>query len=490
MAGLSTALNFAKAGLGMVAGQTAIASRNVANANNPDYARKSALLSQLPGGYVALAGQARAGDDLLLEKLLGASANAASSSSLLAGLKRLAETIGDPQSAASPAGMLGKFQVALQLYEKTPGDLGLAQNAQQAASALVKSLNEATSVVQNVRQQADAEMKGSVDRINTLLKQFQTANDAIVKGTAPSVEITAQQDIRDKTLKLISQEIGVRAVMRPNNDMALYTDGGVTLFEDVPRAVTMQPASIMTASSIGNAVYVDGVDVTGAASPMATRSGALFGLAKLRDEAAVTYQSQLDELARGLIAGFAEKDQSATPSLPDATGLFTYPGAPAVPPSGTLLKGLAGTIRIHAAVDPAQGGSVTRLRDGGINGASYLYNTGGAAGFSTRLTQLIDGIDADQSFDPSVQLGSTASLKSFASQSGGWIEAYRQRASTSADLQSAIKSRADDALQRVTGVNIDDEMAEMLALERSYQASSKLIATVDSMFESLLRAAG
>ncbi len=490
MAGLSTALNFAKAGLATVAGQTAVAARNVAQANNPDYARKQALLTQVAGGYPTIGGYGRASDDLLLEKLLGASSNASASTALLDGLRKLSETVGDPQSASSPAGMLGKFQVALQLYEKNPSDTSLAQNALQAAQGLARALNQATGQVQSVRKQADMEMASSVGRINLLLQKFRSANDAIVNSTGTTVEIAEQKDLRDKAVKLLSAEIGVRTVPRANGGMALYTDGGVTLFETVPRAVTLQPSSAITAGTVGNAVFVDGVDVISAQSPMATRSGALFGLAKLRDLATVTYQSQLDEMARGLITAFAEKDQSTTPSLPDAAGLFTYAGAPPVPASGTLVQGLAGTIRINAAADPAQGGSVLKLRDGGLNGAAYAYNASGAAGFSARLTELVNGIDQPLPFDPSAELEVSASLSSFSAQSTGWIEAYRQRASTSADIQLAVRARADDALQRVTGVNIDEEMSDMLELERSYQASSKLISTVDSMFQSLLQAAG
>ena len=86
----------------------------------------------------------------------------------------------------------------------------------------------------------------------------------------------------------------------------------------------------------GNAVFIDGVPVTGANSVMPLKAGKIAGLAELRDNATVTYQNQLDEIARGLIAVFAESDQSATPTLPDVPGLFTYPGAPALPASATV----------------------------------------------------------------------------------------------------------------------------------------------------------
>ncbi len=452
--------------------------------------RKQAATASLSSGMVAITGYNRSSDDLLLEKLLQASSNAGSGAALLGGLRRLSETVGDPKSSLSPAGMLGKFQQALQLYEQNPADAGRAQSAVQAASGLVRALKEASSTIRSVRSEADASVATSVSKINNLLQQFKKANDAITSSTANSAEMAEKMDTRDRIAREISDIMGIRIVRRPNNNMALYTDSGVTLFETEPRTVTFQPTLSLAAGASGNAVYVDGVDITSPASPMALRSGTVFGLVKLRDEQTVQYQRQIDEVARGLITAFAEKDQGVPATLPDAAGLFTYSGAPAIPASGVLVNGLAETIRLNAAIDPAQGGQPSRLRDGGANGAAYLYNAAGAAGFTRRLTELIGAIGASQAFDASAQLDTQTSLRAFAEQSTGWIEAHRQEATTASELQTAIRTRADDALQRITGVSIDDEMSQLLQYERSYQASSKLISTVDQMFASLLQAVG
>ena len=81
-------------------------------------------------------------------------------------------------------------------------------------------------------------------------------------------------------------------------------------------------------------------------------------------------------------------------------------------------------------------------------------------------------------------------MGSLATQSSAWIEARRQGAQTDADAAAASRSRASDALLRVTGVNIDDEMASLLDLEKTYQASSKIISIVDAMLSRLLEAVG
>lgn len=221
---------------------------------------------------------------------------------------------------------------------------------------------------------------------------------------------------------------------------------------------------------------------------MGVSSGRLTGLVTVRDDLAVTYQSQLDEIARGLIAAFAESDQSAIPVLPDEPGLFTWGGAPGLPAAATITAGLAGTIRVNPAVDPDQGGDLALVRDGGIAGAAYVYNSAGGAGYTDRMEELLDRMNAAQAFDPLAKLSSSTTLVGFASSSAGWLEEARRTSGNEADYRETVLERSSDALSKVTGVNLDEEMTLMLELERTYQASSKLISTIDSMLGSLLAA--
>jgi flagellar hook-associated protein 1 FlgK len=344
--------------------------------------------------------------------------------------------------------------------------------------------------VQSVREGADADMTTSVQNINQLLSQFQTVNTAVVKGTIAGDDVTDYLDQRDSIVSKLSQEVGVTMSIRTNGDAALYTDSGVVLFDKTARTVSFAPTTAYSASIAGNAVYIDGVPVTGPNSVMPIKSGKLAGLAQLRDNDTVTYQSQLDEIARGLINTFRESDQTAS-ALPDVPGLFTYPGAPTMPASATVSVGLAGTISVAASVDPAQGGNVNLLRDGAISGgAAYLYNTAGNAGYSTRLQQLIGDMDVSQPFDATTQGKPNGGLLDYAASSTSWIENQRKTANDNSQYQSTLLDRSTSALSNVNGVNMDDEMSLMLQVERTYSASSKIISTVDQMLQSLLAAVG
>lgn len=485
---LSNALSIAQSSLGTVATQSATVSRNIAGLNDPGYSRKTANVVTAFGGSSAVASISRATDKALFANLLRANSAAASQQALADGLNQLDTTTTGDQS---PSTLLGTFTASLQQSAASPSDASLAQAAVSNAKALATSLNQASASVQNVRTQADAAMAQSVSDINSLLAQFQSVNDTIVKGSNSGADITDSLDSRDQILSQLSQEIGISTVSNANGSMSIYTDSGVTLFQGTARTVSFTPTQPLTAGQAGAAVVFDGVPVTGASAVMGLKSGKLAGLAQLRDSVTVTYQNQLDEVARGLVNSFAETDQSSPATLPPVPGLFTYSGAPVMPATG-VNPGLAGSIKINASVDPSQGGTLTLLRDGGMGdpgNPAYTHNSTGAASYSDRLQQLVDGLSRNRSFDPAAGAGTSLTLSGYAAASVSWLEGTRQSASSQADYQNTVVSQSTTALSNATGVNLDDQMSALLDLEHSYQASAKLMSTIDSMFNSLLQAA-
>lgn len=479
---LTAAIRTAQNALHTTSALTALGSRNIAGAVDPGYSRKIGVLSQSGYGSLTLAVR-RAADTALYTTMISATSLASGQQALLGGLNAIERTVGDPENDRSPAALLGALNDALQLYSAAPSDLSLARNAVVKANELAQALNQATGIVQDVRRQADADIATSVDTLNGLLRDLKGVNDAVVNGTHAGADVTDQLDARDKIISKISELMGVHVVIRDGNDAVVYTDSGATLFEGVPRKVEFVRTPGLAAGLEGQAVFVDGVPVTGLSATMPLKAGAIRGLTSLRDDAAVTYQNQLDEIARGLIEVFAESDQSVPATLPDRPGLFTYPGAPAMP-GGGLVAGLAGVIAISANVDPAKGGNLALLRDGGISdpgNPAYTYNTTGALSFSERLNELLGKIADPRSFDPAAANGSEISLLRFSSNSVGWLESARQTTTNAADYSATLVSRASDALGNATGVNLDEEMSLLLDLEKSYQASSKLLTIVDEM---------
>ena len=72
--------------------------------------------------------------------------------------------------------------------------------------------------------------------------------------------------------------------------------------------------------------------------------------------------------------------------------------------------------------------------------------------------------------------------------SGLGLEAQRQTSTQTLGYETALLQRTTAALSNVTGVDINEEMTLMMELERSFNASSTLISTIDRMLEALLQA--
>jgi len=493
---LSVALKVAQSALAARQTESSVVARNIAGAQDPGYSRKSVLLSQTytdsgQAGGLKVDGIGRVTDSALYSSLLQSTSTGTSQESVLAGMTRLAETTGDTQNKMSAAAKLGELKLSLQNFAADPNNAIQAQDVLQASKEMVRTLNSGSTLIQNVRANADADMATSVREINTLLKQLEDLNSVVVNGTQSGADVTDALDSRDQVLLKLSQEIGITTLNRSNGDIVVYTDSGVTLFETKARAVTFQPTVVYGAATTGNSVMVDGVPVAGPGAVMEVRSGRLHGLAELRDEVTVTYQSQLDEVARGLIEAFAESDQSGGGG-PDQAGLFTWSGAPSVPAAGTLVPGLAAQLVVNTNADPDQGGNLDRLRDGGISDPldpNYNYNPSGAAGFSDRLQELVSAFDRDTVFDGGVELDPTDSLSGFAASSVSWLEAGRKTMTGNVEVQAVILGRTAENLNNKTGVNIDEEMTLLLEIERSYSAATRLISAVDAMLEDLLAAA-
>lgn len=480
---LTTAMEIARSNLNVLSAKTSVVSRNVANASTEFASRKIANTVTGAAGYgVRLGNITRSTNDALFHNLLSANSDTSRQETIVEALDRINATIGDTESDTSPAALIGKLSDAIQQYSAAPSDRVRGQAAISAAQDVVVALNSATETVQQVRTDADSQIADSVARINTLLSEYDQVNKEIIAGTRFDNDVTDYLDQRDRILSDLSKEIGIKTVSRDYNDMALFTDSGVTLYDGQPREVTFDKTSFYSATTTGNAVYVDGVPVTGSAATLSLQSGRIKGLTEIRDETAPAYQTQLDEMARGLIDLFAETDQVGTGS--PVAGLFTNAGSTTVP-SG-LVNGLAASISIDPDFDSSQGGDPANLRDG----KTYDYNTTGATGYSDRLRSLIDAFSTPRTFDASAQIGTNVTINSFAASSASWLGDTRMAAANALDYHTTVQERTASSLSKETGINLDYEMTILLDLEHSYQATTRLVDTIDKMYQYLLQAAG
>lgn len=474
---LSTAIKIAQSSFSNTALQTAVGSNNIANASNSAYNRREAILASSANGSTVV--ETRRAQDTALQKqnLLSISKSAAQEVTL-AGLERMKSMLGGDDYELSPANYLAILRDNLQTFADKPSEQSLAETVVANASDVANSLKSTSQAVQQMRKEADEDIANAVNNLNRLLADFKTYNDQVRAGTASGTDVNDALDQRDKLLTQISEIVGVTSIVRTNNDMSLYTSDGIVLFETLPRAVTFTPTSTYTSGITGNQVYIDGVAVDAGIGGNTSAQGSIAALLQVRDDIAPTFQIQLDEMARTLVGMFSESVTTAGP--PPVTtvydGLFTW--------SGGALG--ADTIQVNSAFITAQGGNAMALRDG----ANANWNTGNDASYSDLLEKYAASFEETKTFSVAAGVDTSASILSFSTASIGWVEQLRSAASTASDDKAALLSRTQGALQNVTAVSLDEELAMLLDLEQSYKASAKLVAAVDEMMTALLQAAG
>ncbi|ABR59136.1 flagellar hook-associated protein FlgK [Sinorhizobium medicae] len=468
---LSSAIAIAQSAFSTTAQQTATVSKNIANSGNADYSRRMAMLGTTPGG-AQIVSIYRAQNEALLKQNLISISQSSAQSSLLSGLEIMKSALGGNDYESAPSTYLSAFRNSLQTFASTPGNATIAATVVSDASDLANSISRTSAAVQDLRLDTDKKIAEDVANLNRLLAQFETANNAVRQATAAGTDATAALDDRDRILKQVSELVGISTVTRANNDTVIYTAGGTVLFETLPREVTFAPKSAYDATVTGNGIFIDGVPLAAGNGADTNAQGKLAGLLQLRDDIAPTFQTQLDEMARGLVSLFQEG------GLP---GLFTWSGGN-VPAAGAVEAGIAA----YLSVNPAAKSNPFLLRDGGFNG--IVSNPGNNAGFTDLLDSFVAAMDGDMAFDSAAGLDGTSSIMEFAASSVGWFEQIRSGASTADDNKAALLARTQEALGSVTGVSIDEELSLLLDLEQSYKASAKLISTVDAMMASLLEA--
>lgn len=473
---LTSALRIAQSSLFNVSLQTNLASRNIGDAGNEDYVRRQANVITTDYGARTYS-ISRADKPLLFRDSIAALSDSSAQSAVADIASRLQTLVNGVDNLNAPATRIDTLREALQLYSSDPSSDINARTVIEAARDLGRSLSASSNQIQSLRADIDRQLIAGVNDLNGLLTEFEAVNRQIVSGTQIGADVNEQLDRRDGLLKRISEHVSVSIVQRENNDYALYTDQGMTLFETVPRAITFEPMVAHTPGVPGGALRIDGVPVRGGQGANTTASGSLAALIQARDGMAGQMQAQLDEMARGLIEAFG----GAAPGA----GLFTHSHPVALPAVGTVANGLALTLQVNPALDPDQGGDPSLLRDGG----GYAVNASGGAGFTDNILGLIAALDTPRPVDPVSGISGDRSVATFAQTSIGWVEDLRASASLASEAKFALHEKLSGDYLGRTGVSIDDEMTKLIALEQSYEASARVISVVDQLFDTLLSVA-
>ncbi len=149
--------------------------------------------------------------------------------------------------------------------------------------------------------------------------------------------------------------------------------------------------------------------------------------------------------------------------------------------SGSQMTGLAGRLSVNSAVaaDPSK---------------LVSYSSTTAAGDTKRSSFMLNQLtNASFTYGAQTGTGSTGApfsgnllsyMRQFVSQQGAAADAAKQLS----DGQNVVLNTLDKKMADASGVNMDDEMAHLLALQNAYSANARVMSTVNELYKSLMQA--
>ena len=477
MASLTDILTIARSGVLTHQERLAIISHNIANVDTEGYTRQKAVLGTNPpnqptrystrnydvGTGVRIEDVVRAYSGMKEGTLLTQLSDYNLHSQLANALPEL-EALIQGDGDASLATCLQEFWTAWQDVATNPDNIAMRNVLLEKSGALADQFNELATRLDNYRSGivdgAGPDFSGIVpdmaDEINTLASQIQSLNQKIAIATNQGVNSNDLMDQRDTLIRSLAEKTNISVAA----DKTITIDGQILVSGDgsIRNDLTVNSTNPITLS-------LDGVDVS-------ITSGELGGW--LQTTAIVdTLRTDLDAMANE-VATQVNALHTTGYDLDGNLGVDFF--------TGTGADGIAVNTLLYDATNPLLNNP--RL----VAAAATVYDAGPPAipntGDGAIALAIADLCDAD-----------LAALNDLT-----FNEYYTNLLSTLgtdinteqalADNGESVINTLLNAIQSESGVSLDEEMIDMISAQRAFQASSRVVTTVDDMLDVVINRMG
>ena len=437
--------SIARSGLTQARRSLELTAQNVANADNPNFSRRTLTQSEL-----VLTGSigTNAADSLggvrpgVIERAESAlvQRQARDSSSALSAAEAQFFALREAESALETSGVftgLVDFEAALTRLQNNPTEPALRLSALEEGRKMAGNFRIANGTLANARSLVQAEIGAKTLTVNELAGELATINADLVGSREGTAGRAALLDARDKALRGLAEEFGISATINPNGtaDVALNGAPPVALVT----GATTQPLATTFAADGTVSFAVGGTAFVPSGGAIAGRAGALAELADL--------QTSLDGLAVSAIT-------LSNTAQANGVGLDGNPGPPLF--AGTGAGDITLVLASADGLATAPAGAGPGSRDTG-NLAALIAALGDASG-------PIAGTD-------SLLLGLSSRVSA--------LETRR-------DGLAVVSASAEAELLRETGVDLDTEAANLVRLQQAFEANSRVIQVAAELFDTIL----
>ncbi|MFI7596963.1 flagellar hook-associated protein FlgK [Actinoplanes sp. NPDC049681] len=433
-----------------------VTGQNIANANTEGYTRQRVNMTSQVGSMsaamyartdgvgtgVAVTDVQRMRDEYLENRGRAEHATDSYLKSQSAAYVAIEDSLGEP----------GDTALATQLRDMWGSWSDVANNPQLAAprSALIQQsatvadrLNASHEALAQQWKVNGNQMDAYVDEINGTARSIAKLNDSIVKANASGLTVSELEDQRDVLAMRLSELTGAGAAKRENGSMDVFIGG-----QNLVTGTTVRDVEFVGAKRLedqgSDPVQLQWTDIKKPVQAGGTVGAAIDVMTTVIPDLA----ADLDSVAKNLIDTVNATHRTGY-STDGSTGLDFFGGTTAgdikvlvTDPDKVAISATAGTL------------------DNSI--ADKIADIGDAPGGPDRQYQGIIG-----------KLGVDS-----------------QGSARRAEIQSVVTEQVDSAREGESGVNLDEEMTNLLTYQRGYEAASRVLTTIDSMLDQLINRTG
>jgi flagellar hook-associated protein 1 FlgK len=449
--GLSVALSALQAQRRMLD----VAGQNIANVNTEGYTRQRVNLQAVgattvkgvwTGSSNALGGVQAIGIERLRDAFLevrgqaahGAQGELTASQGVLSQIEQVF-----PEPSDSGFGeQLSALWAAFQDVANQPGDVGTRTALLQRASAVSDWLNAASQQLTTLSVGAAAEARSAVDEVNSLAQQVADLNLAIGDAQHSGLSFNDLADKRDVLTMRLADLVGGQAGIGPDGAARVMIGGTPLVAGTTVRQMQLTGGGAtlqLSWAQDGTPVQLTGGQIKGLVSSVAT--------------AIPSWSAKLDSVASSL-ATQVNALHSAAYDLDGNVG-------------GPLFTGTTAATISVAVTDPRK-----------VAASSVAPGPGG----------------------PSLDAGAAQGMASLGASATGADVVYRamvgdlglavEGVTRGAATQQTVTDSIDSARQSYAGVDIDEEMANVVQYQRSYEAAARVLTAVDATLDQLINRTG
>ena len=498
MAGLFDTLGTAARGLAVVQSGLATTGHNIANADTPGYSRqRSVIEASLPqstgsgmiGTGVEQISVERIVDRFVGERLIRETSRQATLDTQ-ASIYRQMESVVGGQDGGGLAGDLTSFFDALDDLSNAsdPGQPAARTQLLAAAQSLVDSIHRYDGQLRGLQRDADRSLTSVVTEVNAITREIAELNEKIAaaEAVAPANDL---RDRRDQLVLDLAQKVDITLVTDNQGMLSVRISGGLPLVDGHIAAelqAVVDPANPNSFDPTFSQIYYQGAGSFFDATSL-LRGGELGGLIEARDGILGGAIRELDAFAFTLAerfnavhrGGLGLVDGNPHDFFADLTGQANVDDA-------------ARNFGLSADIDPSQGGTLANIA-AGAQPNPVTGGPGAAQGDTAwveRLKDLRTGsvatyLAGDVSGTPT---GTASTLVNTIGAFIGDIGQGARSAERSLEQQNAVLAAAKDRRDSISGVSIDEEVAELVKLQASFQANAKVLSTITTMLDELFAA--